>query len=106
MGINAEPQRTLHCKNGIVHAQKVRRKASRQPRHSTGVLGIFSGFCLCEWAQTTSDKQPLTIIDYLPLVLIFTDLTFLALDQHAITQSWSSEIHDAGVEFVQFQWRE
>ena len=70
------------------------------------VLGMFCGFCLCKWAQNTLDKKKSLIsADGLSLAFISPYLNFLGVDWHTILQSWSSELHDAGIKFAKFQFR-
>ena len=70
------------------------------------VLGILYSFRLSEWAQNISDKiQPLASSESLPLSFVLPDLTFLDADRTTIPQSWSAQLHNTGIEFVQLRWR-
>ena len=72
--------------------------------HDWDVLGIFCVFHLYEWEQKDADKnKSLTSADGLLLAFIFPYLTFMSVDRHRISQSWSSELHEASVELSQFQ---
>ena len=110
MAIDIKPQITGFRQNNILHMHK---QSTGQHLFSLdlvlydwNVLGIFCGLRLYEWTQNASDQNlPLTSADGLLLAFILPYVTFLVVDLQAILQSWSSEIHDTGIEFVQFQWR-
>ena len=107
MGIIFESQRTLHRQNDSTHAQKVQQKEPRQPVLSSVLLEcarhLLRLFPLQLGTKASSKKKPLTSVDSLSLVLIFPDLTFLDVDRNTIAQPYSLELHDTGIELVQFQ---